>query len=375
METCPHRPPCPGCPRFGNPGLDAPALAALGLLAAAHGLPPPTVHAGPTAGFRHRARLAVRGRMDAPRIGLFAAGSHDVVQVPRCSVHHPLINEVAAALRTAIMATRTPCFSDRAHAGLLRYLQVVVERRSRAAQVTLVINSEDAAPAMPLCNALQDLLGERLHSLWLNCNTGRGNSILGPRFEHVAGPATVVESFGGSEVYYPPGAFGQNNLDMAEQLIGQLRAAVPAGSRVLECHAGVGAIGLSVLERASTVAFNELAPASLEGLALGVAALPEARRASIEVLPGPASVATAHVSGADVAIVDPPRKGLEPALLGALAASPPARLLYVSCSLPALTRDMARLTSGGALRLEQLDAWNLMPFTPHVEVVAQFGRG
>jgi hypothetical protein len=36
--------------------------------------------------------------------------------------------------------------------------------------------------------------------------------------------------------------------------------------------------------------------------------------------------------------------------------------------------DARRLTEGGALRLRALTAFNLMPFTEHVETVARFER-
>ncbi len=56
-------------------------------------------------------------------------------------------------------------------------------------------------------------LGERLHSLWVNFNTEPNNVILGQEFHLVLGPPSVVEEFGGAAVHYPPGAFGQSNLE------------------------------------------------------------------------------------------------------------------------------------------------------------------
>jgi 23S rRNA (uracil1939-C5)-methyltransferase len=73
-------------------------------------------------------------------------------------------------------------------------------------------------------------------------------------------------------------------------------------------------------------------------------------------------------------IVDPPRKGLDAPLLDQLARRPPQRLIYVSCGLGSLLRETARLTAGGALRLACLDAFDLMPYTTHVETVAYFER-
>jgi 23S rRNA (uracil1939-C5)-methyltransferase len=76
----------------------------------------------------------------------------------------------------------------------------------------------------------------------------------------------------------------------------------------------------------------------------------------------------------DVVIADPPRKGLDPALSAYLVERPPPRFIYVSCGLESLLADTARLTSNGALRLSGLTAFNLMPFTEHVETVARFER-
>jgi len=73
-------------------------------------------------------------------------------------------------------------------------------------------------------------------------------------------------------------------------------------------------------------------------------------------------------------IADPPRKGLDRELLESLCADPPERLLYVSCGLPSFIEDTARLASAGRLRLRELTAFNLMPYTEHVETVATFER-
>jgi len=374
MPDCPHRPPCPGCPRFGEAGIAPAARAALDALAAAHGLPPVEVGAGATQGFRHRARLAIRGMAGAPSVGLFERGTHALVRVPHCSVHHPLINEVAEAVRGALADTGTAAFDDLRHAGLARYLQVTVERGSQSAQVVLVANADDPAPLAASVAVIRERLGHRLHSLWFNANRGRSNVILGPDFVRLCGPAAVVEHFGGAAIHYPPGAFGQSNLEMAGRIIDQVRERVPVGSRLVEYHAGVGAIGLSLLDRVSTLWLNERGAHSLQGLSMGIAALAAADQERITVHPGPAGERCEAAPEADAVVVDPPRKGMEPALLARLAAQPPTRLVYVSCGLDALGRESARLCAGGRLRLAGLKAWNLMPYTGHVETVAWFDR-
>jgi tRNA/tmRNA/rRNA uracil-C5-methylase (TrmA/RlmC/RlmD family) len=374
LTSCPHRPPCPGCPRFGEPGIAASARIALGELARAHGLPEVPVVSGQTSGFRLRARLAIRGRLGSPKLGLFELGTHRVVHIPNCSVQHPLINRVAAIVRRALVEARVTNYSDGAHLGLARYLQVVVERSSQTAQVVIVANSATPEPLAVCLDLIRERLGGELHSLWFNANLERSNTILGPCFVNWCGPESVVEHFGGAAVHYPPGAFGQNNLDIAQNIIEHVRAQIPQSVRVTEFYAGVGAIGLSVLAGVSEIRMNEVGAHSLRGLDLGLAQLDAANRAKISVVPGPAGAACLAASGSDVVIADPPRKGLDPELAEYLGERPPERFLYVSCGLESLLRDTAQLTSRGKLRLRALNAFNLLPFTEHVEIVARFER-
>lgn len=289
-------------------------------------------------------------------------------------MHHPLINRVAALVRRALVDARVSSYSDAPHLGLARYLQIVVERSSQSAQIVLIANSASSEPLAACLDLIRDRLGGQLHSLWFNSNCERSNSILGPDFQHWYGPESVVEHFDGPAVHYPPGAFGQSNLDVAERIIQYLRDRIPQGARVTEFYAGVGAIGLSILEHCGELRLNEASAQSLRGLELGLAQLEPAQRAKVSVNPGPASAARVAAADAQVVIADPPRKGLEPELTEYLRDQPPERLLYVSCALASLLQDAAQLTSRNTLVLRELTAFNLLPFTEHVESVATFER-
>jgi 23S rRNA (uracil1939-C5)-methyltransferase len=136
----------------------------------------------------------------------------------------------------------------------------------------------------------------------------------------------------------------------------------------------VGAIGLSVLQQVGEIAMNEISPSSLRGLELGLAQLDAAERAKISLIPGEAGVKAPCHTDFEVVIADPPRKGLDPELKDHLSEHAPERLIYISCGLESLLRDAAQLTAPGKLRLASLMAFNLMPFTEHVETVACFER-
>jgi tRNA/tmRNA/rRNA uracil-C5-methylase (TrmA/RlmC/RlmD family) len=323
-------------------------------------------------GWRHRARLAVRGRAASPKIGLFQEDSHRIVDIPQCLVHHSRVNAVAAAAKGAIRAAGVAPYADGPHRGLLRYLQVVVERATARVQVVVVANADEPAPTEAFTTALAGALGGDLHSLWWNGNSARTNTILGPRWERLVGDEAVCESIGGARVFFPPGAFGQANLPLADRIAAQVHAWVPDGAAVVELYAGCGAFGLGLVGRVAGVAFNEAAPAGVAGLALGVAALPSAVRSRAVVRPGAATDWLDLLPAADVVIADPPRKGLDAPVLAQLVTTPPARLVVVSCSLEAFLREAATLAPAMALRA--LVPFALFPHTDHVETVALFER-
>ncbi len=370
--SCPHQPPCPGCPRFGEPGVAPAALQALADFCRECGLEPPSIFDGEASGYRQRVRLAVRGRVGSPKIGLFERGSHRVVTIPNCVVHDPQINSVVAEVRKAVVATRTSIYSEHAHAGLLRYLQLVVESGTRRVQLVIVGSAEDASVAKPLLDEIAKRCGDALGGLFYNAQPLASNAILGPVWHHHSGADAVVETIGGARVFFPPGAFGQANLGLFQQIVGRIAARVGPSDRVVELFAGVGAIGLGLLARGNDVAFNEVAPHSLAGLRLGLEALAPARQARASVHPGPADdVAAMLALGGAHVIVDPPRKGLGARLVAELIRQGPRRLTYLSCGLDAFLSDARALCASG-WRCESVEAYALFPFTEHVETLAVF---
>lgn len=371
---CPHRPPCPGCPALGQ---DADTLEIAGRLldfGQRHGARLSTADATPAQGYRHRARLAVRGRAASPKVGIFQAGSHRIVDTPNCLVHHPRINEVAQHLRRGIRATGLAPYADGPHRGLVRYLQVTVHPSDASVQLVLVTNDRTPETARPLLDYLVEALGTTLQGLFWNGQDARDNRILGPRFVAVAGAPAMDITIAGARAFFPPGAFCQNNPRVYQAIAEQVVAWVPAGAEVLELYAGVGTLGLACLQHARGVTFNEVAPDSLAGLEMGIAALAAQDRARTRLRPGAAGEQLAELATVDTVIVDPPRKGLDAALLPHLGGpAGPANLVYVSCGPESFMVDAEAILGQGRLKLLELRLFDLFPWTGHLEVAARFG--
>jgi 23S rRNA (uracil1939-C5)-methyltransferase len=72
-------------------------------------------------------------------------------------------------------------------------------------------------------------------------------------------------------------------------------------------------------------------------------------------------------------IVDPPRTGMSRQALAGAVGLKARTIVYVSCDVATAARDARRFTDAG-YSLRRLDAFDLFPNTPHVEIVATFER-
>ena len=75
----------------------------------------------------------------------------------------------------------------------------------------------------------------------------------------------------------------------------------------------------------------------------------------------------------DVVVVDPPRKGLDPALIETIAGMAPDRVVMVSCNSATAARDAKQFDALG-YHCEKLQAVDLFPRTAHVETVVLLSK-
>jgi 23S rRNA (uracil1939-C5)-methyltransferase len=75
----------------------------------------------------------------------------------------------------------------------------------------------------------------------------------------------------------------------------------------------------------------------------------------------------------DVALIDPPRIGLEPDALDALITLNPAKIVYVSCNPTTLARDL-RALAGFGYHIRRVQPLDMFPQTSHIETVVLLER-
>ncbi|MCE5294315.1 MAG: hypothetical protein LLF94_06845 [Chlamydiales bacterium] len=290
---------------------------------------------GDIRGWRSRAKLAVR---PPGIIGLFEKGTHHVVAIPQCQVHHPSINEAVRRIKEALDGASI--YDEATHKGDLRYIQCVVERSTGKVQLSLVLNMKTLSDTwFTFCQKIYD--PKFFHSIWFNSNNKPQNTIFGKFWQKIIGPDVIWENIAGLDIAIGPSHFGQANLQMYERLILDLQKHVMSDSIICELYSGIGVIGLSLAKQSKEVRLVELEPTSKMYFTLAADRLDYDTKKKLYFIIGKAETSPALVEGADVLIVDPPRKGLGIELTQKLLATKDLKeIAYISCEWKSLERDL-----------------------------------
>jgi 23S rRNA (uracil1939-C5)-methyltransferase len=162
-------------------------------------------------------------------------------------------------------------------------------------------------------------------------------------------------------------SFFQGNRYLLKLLVERVLGHVSDGD-IIDLYAGVGLFAVSFAaagrKRILAIEGDRSSARDLEGNASPFAGALAVERVSVErflqrrSLKRPATI-----------VVDPPRTGMSrDALSGVLRLEPP-RVVYVSCDLATLARDVKRFSENGYC-LSHLEAFDLFPNTAHVETLA-----
>jgi len=161
-------------------------------------------------------------------------------------------------------------------------------------------------------------------------------------------------------------AFFQGNRWLLAPLVEHVVAQVPEDD-VLELYAGVGlfAISLAAVGRTGIVAVegDRISAADLNANAEPHRDVLEVRQMSVERY----LQAAGRIQRSTV-LLDPPRTGISREAMSGLLALKAPRVVYVSCDVATLARDVRRFVDDG-YQLGHIEAFDFFPNTAHVETL------
>jgi len=308
------------------------------------------------------------------KVGYYANHTHDIIECTDCRLQRREFDLPVAVCCEFVKKYTKP--------GIVRHLYLRCDS-GKGSECGITVCLVIAADKLDKTDVLIKRLTEecsgsdgkpKVTGIMLNINKADTNVILGDKFITLYGEPYIIDRMWDVEYKIAPAAFYQVNHDAAELLYAKaLEFAEPkAGDHLLDLYCGAGTIGLYFASRCPDI--------KVTGIEVVDDAVVNARENAERNGIKNAEFSTAElgtqdegVKSADIAVLDPPRKGCAEPLIRKLAELDVPKIVYVSCSVDTLARDAARLGELG-YRIERLAAVDLFPRTGHVETVCLLSK-
>ncbi len=342
----------------------------------------PVRSTGVTQGYRNKAQYPVFNTKNGLSVGFYAAKTHRSVSGNECSLQPPVFAEIVDfvcryAERGGVMA-----YDETTGAGLLRHIYIRMATGTGEIMVCPVLRYESEVFNADFAASLTERFPQVV-SVMLNYNRKNTNVVTGDEYVCLAGKPYIEDELLGLTFRVAPAAFWQVNREGAELLysIAAERAGLSGNEALLDLYCGTGSIGLTMAKRAKRLVGIEIVPEAVECARLN-AALNGIENA--EFYCGDASDTKGLITSAesnsgvkidaDVAIIDPPRKGTTPELIAYIAERDIKKVVYVSCAADTLARDCAEFAKHGYAVDGSVTPVDMFPRTGHVECVVCLKR-
>ncbi|MEA5617004.1 23S rRNA (uracil(1939)-C(5))-methyltransferase RlmD [Cronbergia sp. UHCC 0137] len=321
-------------------------------------------------GYRNKATyplgVSATGQVQA---GYYQKGSHQLINLNQCPVQDTRLNPLLTQVKQDIQKHGWSIYHEQRHQGQLRHLGLRIGRRTGEMLLTLVVKNWNLpgieTQAQEWLQRYPQLVG-----VSLNLNSDRTNAIFGSQTRCLAGVPYLREQFAGLEFHIGPDTFFQINTETAETLLQVIKSELnlQGHETLVDAYCGIGTLTLPLAKQARQVTGLEVQPAAVEQAIVnaqlnGINNVTFQVGAVEKILPNLGIIP-------DIVILDPPRKGCEPNVIKSLLDLKPSRIVYVSCKIATLARDLKLLCEAGIYSVTRVQPADFFPQTAHVEAVA-----
>lgn len=330
-------------------------------------LPQPlSVAASPERGYRMRARFHVRGA----RAGFYREGTHELCDAATSGQLQP-------AAIVAVQAVTRELDESSTDRTVVLGIELAENIACDARAIHVELRDDRLAARLERLGAVDGLTGLS----WSRASDPRTQVVAGspyvfdsldirpepPSYGFGESRRSSTSEVGPVRLRRHVRAFFQGNRYLLSELVERVLSFVPAGP-VIDLYAGVGLFAVALAStRGDEVVAVEGDMISANDLAANAASC--GQPFVPHHLPVEEFLKKSRSLPSYTMVVDPPRTGLSCDTVGGIRRHQPRRLVYVSCDVATLARDVKILTQAG-YRLIHVEAFDLFPNTAHVETIA-----
>ena len=319
--------------------------------------------------FGYRNQFKLPCAMEEGRLvsGLFMPNSNYFIDVKKCWIHEDGLERVRMDIMHVLNTHGCVSYNPHDKKGIRN---LVVRGFDNRYQCTIVTGNDELDERL-----ISDLMRIKgLTSLWQSIHTIKKTpEVFGNKMMHLAGETSLAMELDGLKLRISPRSFFQLNSKQAVQLYRTIASMVKEDNElIVEAYSGIGAISLYLKDKAKEIIGIE----SIKDAVVNAnqnAALNGCEHVSF--LCDDAANKLTYLSkkrSIDVLVVDPPRSGLDDAMLDCILRSKIKNIIYVSCNPATLGKNLAVLSS--RYNVDKIQPIDIFPHTPHVETVVLLSK-
>lgn len=296
--------------------------------------------------------------------GLYKSGTNHFVPIDTCLIHEPILE----VQRHEILAILNKYHCDAFKAPNNQGLRSLVMRHFNGfTQVTLVSGKDEISDQ--IFKEISEIKG--ISSLYHSIHFSKKSSeLFGKDIIHKAGFKTLRFDYANLVLELLPNAFFQLNPLQSEKLFNTVLSFIESNDEVLDVYCGVGTLSLMMAKKAKSVIAIELSKDSIFA-ANRNAKLNHLKNVSFIAADAATELKKINLND-KVVILDPPRSGLDEAMVELLVKYPPKTIIYISCNPSTLAKNLKELKK--LYRIESIQPFDFFSQTPLLESVVVLRR-
>lgn len=314
--------------------------------------------------YRNKVQVQYQMKNDKVKCGFYKKGSHEVVEFDECFIQPHLATDIALFIKNLSNEYKIKAYDETTKKGNLRH--VLIRCNVNNEYMVVLITNEDK---IPFEGKIIEKITKRypnIKSVIHNINKKDTNVILGDNDRLLYGEKTLLENLMGLNFILSYRSFFQTNHIQTEKLYAKvLEYANPRKDEVIiDGYCGVGTISLMLAQHSKHVYGIEIVEDAIND-ANENSKINNIENATFIVGKTEEEILKLNDILIDTIVVDPPRKGCEKKLLDAILTRNIKKIVYVSCDIATLARDLSILEE--KYEIKDFTIFDMFPHSAHLE--------
>ncbi|MGN0594688.1 MAG: 23S rRNA (uracil(1939)-C(5))-methyltransferase RlmD, partial [Hominimerdicola sp.] len=291
--------------------------------------------------------------------GVYQSSTRSLTAIDDCMLEDERATAIVKSLKKLMVSFKILPYNPETGRGLLRHTLIRTSRKTGQVMLVLVTASPIFPSKRNFVNAMLKLHPE-ITTIIQNICTDSIPLTLGRRNIVMYGSGKIQDILCECRFNISPESFYQVNPEQTEKLYNKVVefAGIKEGDRVIDAYCGTGTIGIICAKNGADVAGVELNSSACRD-AINNAKLNKLDNIRFYNEDAEDFMRNLAVSGekADIVILDPPRAGATESFISATAALAPKKVVYVSCKIETLERDLKIFKKAGykAKKIQPVD--------------------